>query len=380
VLGLKKNAARSRFQWALTCVLVCAGTASTYAAEARVLLLESHGPSGGLFTALQIQLSGVASPERVAVPASPNMAEGIERGSQLVREHGAIAAVWVERGRTPGPAVLYVVGEKEGRALVEVVRVPGDRGPELERTIALKVREFVAAIQRGQAARAEAAQLLQPEPPQPQAAGSGQAPASETLEPEQHSEPQPEPGRNEDLQEATTGAPAWATALAIGVRLGSQPDLGLGRWGFGLTGGPVLELNGLRLAAALHFDAFPSVEVERAGGDLVRFWEWAFGAALHAQVHTGAIWLGGRAGPELVGLDAYGRTGSGREGPRQQPTSWALHAALDAEIPLSHYINLAASLQLQALAQRLKLDVNRHSLVDIGRLRARIGLDLLARF
>jgi hypothetical protein len=282
---------------------------------------------------------------------------------------------------------LYVVGEKEGRALVEVVRVPGDRGPELERTIGLKVREFVAAIQRGQAARAEAAQLLQPELPQPRAAPHGQASAPqassspEVQKSELHAEPQPEPARNgEDSQEIATGTPAWATAVSVGVRLGSQPDLGLGRWGFGLTGGPVLELNGLRLAAALAFDAFPSIEVERAGGDLVRFWEWAFGAALHAQVRTGAIWLGGSAGPELVGLDAYGRTASGRDGPNQQPTSWALHTALDAEIPLGRYVNLGASLQLQALAKRLHLDVNDASLVDIGRVRARIALDLVARF
>jgi hypothetical protein len=376
VLGLKKKAARSCFQWALACALVCAGAPSTYAAEDRVLLLESHGASGGLFSALQIQLSGVAAPERLAVPASLNTVEGIERGSQLVREHGALAAVWIERGRGPGPVVLYVVGERAGRALVEIVRVPGDRGPELDRTIALKVREFIAAMQRGQAARAEAAQLLQPEAAPPAQPSAAQASSTSEL---QEPEWQPEPAKNgEDSQEVAAPTPSWATHVSIGIRLGSQPELGLGRWGFGLTGGPVLELDGLRLGAALAFDAFPSIGVEHEG-DLVRFWEWAFGAAVHAQVRTGAIWLGARAGPELVGLDAYGRTGSGNDG-RERPTTWALRAGLDAEIPLNLYVSVVASLQLQALAQRLHLDVNGASLVDVGRVRARIGLDLLARF
>lgn len=373
MLGLKKNTARSCFRWALAWVLVGLLASSAYAAETRVLILESHGPSGGLLSALQIQLAGLATPEPLAVPAAAGgAAESIERGSRLVREQGALAAVWVERARAQGPVVLYVVGEREGRALVEVIRVPGDRGPELDRAIALKVREFVAAMQRGQAAQPEAAQLLQPSPP-PTAAATQTPPASiETELP-------PETSRNgEEFSEVAASAPIWATLVAVGVRLGSQPALGLGRWGLAVSGGPVLELDGLRLAAALEFDAFPSVEVETAG-DLVRFWEWAFGAAVHAQVRTGAIWLGARAGPQLVGLDAYGRTQNEREG-RAKPTSWTLLTGLDAEIPLSAHVSLALAVQLQALASRVYLEVNDKALVDLGRVRARMALDLLARF
>jgi hypothetical protein len=339
------------------------------------LVLESHGAAGGLLSALQIQLSGVAVPERLAVPAAPSAAESIERGSQLVRAHGALAAVWVERARAPGPVVLYVVGEREGRALVEVVRVAGDRGPELDRAIALKVREFVAAVQRGQAARPEAAQLLQPEAapiPQPSAAPESPAAASE-------SEPPPDGARSaEDAAETARSTPTWATLAAVGVRLGSQPALGLGRWGFGVTAGPVLQLNRLRLAAALAFDVFPSIRVENAG-DQVRFWEWAFGAALHAQLRVGAIWLGARAGPQLVGLNAQAQTRGGTPG-AAEPTSWSLLTGIDAEIPLTLHVSLATSFQLQTLARRLHLDVNDASLVDVGRVRARIALDLLARF
>jgi hypothetical protein len=372
VRGLKKNAARSCFGLALAWAWVCLAAEPTYAAEARVLVLESQAPSSGLVSALQIQLSGLAAPERLAVPAAVSAAESIERGSRLVRERGALAAVWVERTHAPGPVVLYVVGEREGRALVEVIRVPGDRGPELDRTIALKVREFVGAMQRGQAARPEAAQLLQPPPapgPQPSAA----------LLAEPELEAPPEAARNgEDAAAPAPSTPTWTTLAAVGARLGSQPEVGLGRWGLGVLAGPALELNGLRFAALLAFDVFPSVEVER-DGNLVRYWEWAFGAVLHAQAQVGTLWLGARAGTQLVGLDAYGLTSGAREG-NSEETAWTLLTGIDAEIPLTLHVSLAASLQLQALAKRLYLDVNRVSLVDLGRVRARIGLDLLARF
>jgi hypothetical protein len=218
-------------------------------------------------------------------------------------------------------------------------------------------------MQRGQAAQPEAAQLLQP------------APEPAVLEPELP----PEAARNsEDAPDGAASAPSWATHASIGVRLGSQPGLGLGRWGFGVTAGPVLELKGLRLAAALAFDVFPSIQVERAR-DLVRFWEWSFGAALHAQARFGSLWLGARAGPQLVGLQAFGRTAGGIPG-EKEPTSWSLLTGLDAELPLTPHVSLATSLQLQSLADRLHLDVNRATLVDAGRVRARITLDLLARF
>jgi hypothetical protein len=186
------------------------------------------------------------------------------------------------------------------------------------------------------------------------------------------------PRNGEESSEVATTAPTWATLVAVGLRLGSQPALGLGRWGFGVSGGPSLEFESLRLTAALEFDAFPSIEVKSAGGDLVRFWEWAFGAAVHAQLRTGAIWLGARAGPQLVGLDAYGRT-QDDEG-RAKPTTWTLLTGVDAEIPLSPHVSVALAVQLHALASRMYLEVNDVALVDLGRVRARMALDLWARF
>jgi hypothetical protein len=249
--------------------------------------------------------------------------------------------------------------------MIEVVRVPGDHGPDLDRTIALKVRELVAAMRRGQAARPEAAQLLQVAEP-----------VSEALPP---SAAQPTAASPSEQSEATGGLPpTWGTLAFAGVRLGSQPALGLGRWGFGLGAGPRLELRELRVAVLLAFDMFPSIEVEGAS-DRIRFWEWAASPALHAQRRTGAIWLGARLGPQLVGLGARGTTRGGVAG-SATPTSWALIVGLDADVMLTSRVSLIAGVQLQALASRLHLAVNAQDLVDLGRVRARIGLDLAARF
>lgn len=369
---------RSQFSHAfllLACALVGAWTCRAHAEEPRVLVLEQNGAPKGFLVALQIQLSGLARPERHVVAPLASAAGAIERASQLVRDQGALAAVWVERtpGQAGGPVVAYVVGDRQGRALIEVVRVPGDRGPELERTTALKVRELVAAMLRGQASRAEAGELLQTAVPPPTAA---QASAAEE-QPPTAAQPSPAlPSEQADEQPPTT--PTWAAFASAGVRLGSQPDLGLGRWGFGLGAGPVLELRQFRLAVALGFDAFPSIQVESAGNS-ARFWEWTVGAALHVQVQSGPVWLGARAGPQLVGLDAHGTTRAGNPG-NAAPTSWALSLGLDAEVPLTHFASLLAGLQLQALARRLHLDVNDAELVDLGRVRARVGLELAVRF
>jgi hypothetical protein len=359
----------------LAYALVGIWTPTAHAAEPRVLVLEQSGAPRGFLVALQIQLSGLAQPERLVVAPLASAADAIERASQLVRDQGALAAVWVDRSpsQAGGPVVAYVVGDRQGRALIEVVRVPGDRGPELERTTALKVRELVAAMQRGQAARAEAGQLLQTDQPPPTAA---QASGAEAQPPAGAQPSAALPSEQPDEPSPTT--PAWTAFASAGVRLGSQPDLGLGRWGFGLGAGPVLVLRQVRLAVALGFDAFPSIEVERAGNS-ARFWEWTVGAALHAQMRSGPLWLGARAGPQLVGVDAHGTTRAGNPG-NAAPTSWALSLGLDAEVPLTRFVSLLAGVQLQAVARRLHLDVNDAELVDLGRVRARLGLELAARF
>jgi hypothetical protein len=380
VLGLKKNAARSLTWLAFACGLVGLWARPAYA-DAAVLLLESSPEPSGFFIALQIQLSGLATATRHRRERSRSAAEAIERGTELVHARRALAAVWIERASASSPAIVYVVGDRQGRALVEVVQVPGNRGPDLDRAAALKVRELVADMQRARAAVPEATQLVQAAPAHPPPAEPPPAPpqAAQSSPPLSPWAAAAVPTAAEDQPEyELEPKPIWAAAAFAGLRLGSQPAFGLARWGVGLGAGPVLDLQTVRAAFGFGFDAFPSVSVDGAEGR-VRFWEWAASATFHAQLRTGPFWLGGLAGPQLVGVHATGVTFEQNKG-SATPTSWALSLGADLELPLTGSVSLIASLRLQALANRLHLDVNAESLVDFGRLRAHIGADLLARF
>lgn len=375
MLGLKKNAATSLAGLALACGLVGLWARPAYA-EADVLLLEASPEPSGFFIALQIQLSGVATATRQRRERPRNAAEAIERGTELVHAQRALAAVWIERASASSPAIVYVVGDRQGRALVEVVQVPGNRGPDLDRAAALKVRELVAEMQRARAAVPEATQLVQAAPAQPPSvppAGTEAPPA----QPPSAASPLPAAAEDQSDYESEP-KPIWAAVAFAGVRLGSQPAFGLGRWGAGLGAGPVLDLQSLRAAFRFGFDVFPSVSVTGSLGG-VRFWEWAASATLHAQLRAGPLWIGGLAGPQLVGVHATGVTFRQSEG-SATPSTWALSLGADLELPLTGSLSLNASLRLQALANRLHLDVNEESLVDLGRLRAHIGVDVLARF
>jgi hypothetical protein len=387
VRGLKKNVPFGQGLLLLVGALVGGWAPPAHAEEPRVLVLEPSGAPKGFLVALQIQLSGLATPTRHIVKPLPSAAESIDRASQLVRDARALAAVWVDRGgrghrrASGGPVIVYVVGERQGRALIEVVRVPGDRGPELDRTVALKVHELVAAMQRGQAARAEAAQLLQTEQPPPTAAPVPavarveEAPTTTSPQPSA-ALPAEQPEQSEE--DWSPAAPIWTAFGFAGVRLGSQPDLGLSRWGLGFGAGPVLALHTVRLAIALGFEAFPSVTVER-DRQRADFWEWTASAMLLAQVQAGSLWLGARAGPQVVGLSAHGTTRENTPG-EASATEWALGLGLDAEVPLTRFVSLLAGLQVQALVHRLVFTVNDARLVDSGFVRARVGLDLAVRF
>jgi hypothetical protein len=84
----------------------------------------------------EVQRSGDVVPE-----ITP---EGLGRVVAFVRQSGARMAFWAEsRAATPprkNEAVLYAVGNVNGRIAINALRVRGVVGPELDRALALKVR------------------------------------------------------------------------------------------------------------------------------------------------------------------------------------------------------------------------------------------------
>src|SRR5262245_107170 len=164
---------------------VCALVSSTHraiaqdagaAAKRPVLVLEAPGPNQrGLAAALRIQLMGSATVEERVVAADATLGERIERAAALANSAGAQVVVWSEPALThrdgSREAVLYVVGQRDGRALLQVVRVPGGEGHELDRTLALKVSEILPELQRAGPAAPSGEALRAPSaPPAPRAA------------------------------------------------------------------------------------------------------------------------------------------------------------------------------------------------------------------
>jgi hypothetical protein len=345
VRRLKKKAAAGSCPRAglalLGWVLVSAWVAPAYALP-RVLVLEPAEAPNRFLVSLQIQLSGIATPERAPAPPAGNAAAQIDAATALARDEGALAAIWTEGVH---PVILYVAGEREGRALVEVVRVRGGPGPELERTLALKVREVVAELARSGARAPQEAMLLPP-----------------------RAAPRPQP----------SAAARWHPVFVLGARLGSQPRIGFARWGASAGVGPALAMHRLRFAAVAGADWFPVVSVERQG-ERARFWELAGTLTLHAQLRAGRTWFGLQLGPQLATVHATGTTTAGRIGAARSELLAAVMAGLSAEVSLGASFGLAAELQLQTLLHQQGFSVNALELVDFGRARARLGVALTYR-
>ena len=135
----------------LLSVLACALLVTT-AADARprllVLQAEEQPPRPSLVEALRFQLRDATDVEASPAPfALGPPAVRIGRAAEVAGAAQARFAVWLESvpelQGVPG-FLLYVVGGSSGRAVVEVVRMPAaNDGPDVDRSLALKVSEIV---------------------------------------------------------------------------------------------------------------------------------------------------------------------------------------------------------------------------------------------
>ena len=121
-------------------------------AQARVLVLSpvEESPRPTLVEALRLHLRGTARVEVSAAlfPAVP-AASRVTLATELVGSQHFDFAIWLESvalGDGTRLFALYVVGGKQGRAVLEVVRLPAEADtPDVDRTLALKASEVVEA-------------------------------------------------------------------------------------------------------------------------------------------------------------------------------------------------------------------------------------------
>ena len=312
------------------------------AAQDRVLLVPTPqgAPAAGLEHALRIQLSGIAEVSLHAVPVQgASVGERVRRAGALAAREGALLVAWVDppldRPDGTREVVIYAVGRREGRAVLEVVRVPGRAGPDVDRTLALKLREVVDALLEARDAGQDA--LLVPAAPPPAIAAVGQ----------------------------------------VGVQVVVIADTDLGQWGALGELGVQTELSGLQLRAGGGLALAPSVEVERAG-QRVRFSELAPQLSASASVRAGALAIGLGTGVVLGVVQAEGLAAGGERGDRRF-TLPSVRALLVAELDLTARVGVALALGVDARFQRQRLEVAGEPLADLGQLRPVGTLALVLR-
>lgn len=334
--------------WLTCCVLaLCCARVAAQGADV-VLLLDAHSSEhAGLISALQIELGETYQVSVAAEPVPASLPERIARATELVESKRALATVWIEPGANAPArrsALLYVVGRRAGRALLEVVDAPDTRGLDLERMLSIKLAELLAEL------RGALVHPLNPEPtPQPSAAGPSE----------------PEPRQRVDLM------------LQAGPRFQLGLDAGWSRVGLGVGLAAELAFGRARLAFGLGAEGYPSLTQQTSGGE-VRLRELAPGVFVGASWLTPELSLGLQAGPVLSLMRVRGRTPLGAAS-SDSFHELGLALQLSAERAVSAAFTLGARAALQVSGQRLRFDVNEQTVLDRGWLRLTLGIDVTFR-
>jgi hypothetical protein len=323
--------------------------------ESILVLQEQAGAGMGLIAALRIQLIDAVDVKLRPWSTNGPLAERIQSASALGRAERALAVVWTEPAlRLPDgsrEAILYVVGRREGRAILQVVRVAGGNGADLDRTLALKVSEVLAEFRHGDAA----------------------VPTGSVL--------QPPPTAAEAKRKPKAALPTTPASWGIVARAGARSSVALGpagdRWGAGGALGPTLDTEQLTAALELGLEVFPSVTTARAEQQ-VWLREYTPGLNASGRWKLPNLALGVRTGAALALLSATGRTAQGRRNERSVSTfSWLV--GIELERAVGGGFGVAANLDLQLHSLRRRFAVNDVTVADLGRAHLVLGLSLVFR-
>jgi hypothetical protein len=356
---------------ALLCAAGCLVWVASARADDRVLVLDSAArPQPGLVSALRIQLTDIAEVGVRHELAAGDTPARIHAAAELCRREGALLVVWAE-----GPialadggqeAVLYAVGEREGRALLQVVHVAGSRGPDMDRSLALKVGEVIRELQRAAAAEreagTEAAPVLTLAPPPPNA---------ESAAPELAESEAPAPGAG------SAGAPVTqrvAPLFGISLLLAAQSGTTFGAWGADINGGASWQRNAWRGSGSLGLAWFPSVSATR-GTNRVELSRIAPELVLRSQWQYASFWIGARAGLAWSFISASGHAPEGSS-PSADARSMALAPGVEIEHAIGAGFSFALGVDLELRFVSRQFAVNGERVTGLSQVSplARLGL------
>jgi hypothetical protein len=324
-----------------------------------VLVLGPESPLRTRFlSALQIELGDVYQVRASDQPVPEALPARIAFATELVESERASATVWIEAAGNERVAILYVVGRRAGRALLEVVQAPDARGLDLERMLSIKLAELLAQL------RSDGAHPLNPvtQAPPPRAADAAPKLTAADVNP--------------PPKAAKTNLRAWG-AMSLGPRFQAGLGTGWSRFGLGAALAPELSFDSLRIALGLGVDLYPALDV-RANGSEVSLSEVA------PRVFAGLTWFSSAVSVSLQGgatwsfMSVHGRTPRGYEN-GDTVSGLGGFVALCAERAFSSTLALGARAELHSAARRLSFDVNDVTVLDRGRLQFTLGLDLTFR-
>jgi len=319
----------------------------------RVLVLTSEStPEPERFVELLgIQLSRIATVEVGPAMIDGHLSDKVEMAVDEADARNATVAVWIERGRQRKgdkiEFVLHIVGRRQGRLMVEVFRLPAKDGPNLDRTLALKVGEVLD-------------KMLVPLAPEPTVTWVDPT-ATERLPPVAPPHEPRRPGLTFAAEVGARGsagldAPEAAAGvyLAVGVRRPVADFLGEAYVSGGIDSGS----NTATAEGTVDTDEIVA----------------AIGARLLSPI--GRLHLGAQLELGMRLVTADGVTPRGREGSENVALA-AVLGSLEARWRLRSSFELRAAAGVEYSPDRLSLTVNQAPIVDLGRVRPVVQLGVV---
>lgn len=329
---------------ATLCAPVCA-QAGDVGLLPRVVLIQPEGQPArpGLEPSLRIQLRSAAELVATSRPMPADLPSRLTVASEVAEAERAEWVLWTEPvASSASPpddhVVLYLVGKRDGRALIEVVRVPASEGAEADRSLALKVRELIEA--HGGAAYA---------------LGNAEAPAANATADSSVLAPAPAPS-----------APRARVQLWLegGGQLAIEGDAGAAL-DVMLALGPSIRLRSLMIALPVELAFGLPRRVEQSGDEA----EWSeLGVALWAKlaVRLDRLLLGGGLGGKLTFTNVEGNAASGRSGDARDLLP-ALLASADGELLFTDSFGARLALGAELRLKRQHFVLEGHDIGDTGR-------------
>jgi hypothetical protein len=331
--------------WLLGCALA--------EAQAGVVLFERAPLRPGLCAALRIQLSGSAEVRCVADVAASSLAERLNATRARLRDEGELIGVLLERDSDPRLVRMYLVTGEGEQATLAIERIEDRPEPDVDRSLALKVRdayEVIAFVDRALPAREASAAVLAK-----RGSRSAEAQASQGVQPA----PAPE-------------GPHWLSFVEIGgglslgdsVRGVGSALLGLGR----ASARRRYELAlGARMLSRQHeSSSLGKISVAERGPVL----------SLRALARRKRLELGAFAELFVAVSSAEGFPADGEPGQQHVATAvLGLGPDLRLRMFRSAYLRFTPSLELWTTNQRFALD--HQVLIERGHVSASLPLSLL---